>query len=269
MQKRPHYLAVGLLVLVTLVLLNLPSQTTARLKLAIGSLFLPLFGLAGSAHQTVEKAGNTLLSRADLLKEIQDLRRENDSLRLQQMQGQEALNENARLRRELAWPQRTAWSFKLARVIVVDPANWWRDVEIDLGSRDDKNLRPNLPVLTADGLVGRILSVGQTRSQVVLLGDPNCKVSARVGNDTGAMGVITGADPLDHSLVTMSYLPKTSTLKPGQSVLTSGEGGLFPRGIPIGRIVDTRAVDYGLYAEARVKLSANLNALEEVMVVFP
>ena len=52
MLKRPHYIALGLVVLLTLVILNLPSQTTARLKLGIGSLFLPLFGLAGSTQQT-------------------------------------------------------------------------------------------------------------------------------------------------------------------------------------------------------------------------
>ena len=51
MLKRPHYIALGLVVLLTLVILNLPSQTTARLKLGIGSLFLPLFGLASSAQQ--------------------------------------------------------------------------------------------------------------------------------------------------------------------------------------------------------------------------
>ena len=58
-------------------------------------------------------------------------------------------------------------------------------------------------------------------------------------------------------------------MAPGQSVETSGDGGVFPRGIPIGRIVDVRSKDYGLSKEARVKLSVNLGALEEVMVMIP
>ena len=52
-------------------------------------------------------------------------------------------------------------------------------------------------------------------------------------------------------------------------MVTSGEGGIFPKGIPIGKIVDVQPVDYGSRTEARVKLAANLNALEEVWVMFP
>ena len=58
-------------------------------------------------------------------------------------------------------------------------------------------------------------------------------------------------------------------MKPGQIVVTSGDGGIFPAGIPIGQIVDSQPVEFGLYTEARVKLAANLGALEEVWVMFP
>ena len=148
-----------------------------------------------------------------------------------------------------------------------DPANWWRTVQIDLGSRD--GVRENLPVLTADGLVGRVSSVGYTHAQVVLIGDPNCRVSALVENPAHDMGVISPGGPLDNSLVELSYLSGSANLKPGQNVITSGLGGVFPKGIPIGQIVDARPVEYGLYTEARVKLSANLGALEQVWVLFP
>ena len=145
-----------------------------------------------------------------------------------------------------------------------DPANWWRTVQIDLGSRD--GLRENLPVLTADGLVGRVSSVGLTRSQVVLIGDPNCRVSALVENPAHDIGVISASGPLDNSLVELTYLSGNADLKPGQNVVTSGLGGIFPKGIPIGQIVDAQPVEFGLYTEARVKLSANLGALEQVWV---
>ncbi len=58
-------------------------------------------------------------------------------------------------------------------------------------------------------------------------------------------------------------------MKSGQGVITSGLGGVFPKGIPIGQMVDARPVEFGLYTEARVKLSANLGALEQVWVLFP
>ena len=267
MLKRPHYIALGLVVLLTLVLLNLPGRTTARFKLGIGSLFLPLFGLASSTQQLAGSSKDAVVTRGELLRLNDGLRRENQQLRLQALQAQETAAENARLRQLLGWQRQTNWRLKLAKVVLREPANWWRTVQIDLGSRD--GLRVNLPVLTTDGLVGRISSVSLTRSQVVLLGDPNCKVSARVVNDTRDTGVIGPSGPLDTGFVELGYLSRNANLKPAQNVVTSGEGGIFPAGIVIGKIVDVQAADYGLRAQALVKLSANLNALEEVWVMFP
>jgi rod shape-determining protein MreC len=58
-------------------------------------------------------------------------------------------------------------------------------------------------------------------------------------------------------------------VKPGQKVVTSGLGGIFPKGIPIGQVLDSQSVEFGLYVEARVKLAANLNGLEEIWVLMP
>jgi rod shape-determining protein MreC len=265
MLTRAHYFALGLVVAVTLVLLNLPGATTARIKLGIGSLFVPLFGLAGSSQQLTGKAADALVPRSELLRQNEALRRQNLQMNLQAIQAVETARENARLRQLLGWQQRQSWKLKLANVVLREPANWWRTVQIDLGSRD--GLKPNLPVLTTDGLVGRISSVSLTRSQVVLLGDPNCRVSAVVENDTRDMGVIGASGPLDGSLVDMGYLSRSANLKPGQNVVTSGLGGVFPKGIPIGKLVDAQPVEYGLRIEARVKLAANLSALEEVWVL--
>ncbi len=223
--------------------------------------------MADATEHVVTAAGDATLSRGELLKLIEGLRRENQELRLQALQAQETASENARLRQLVGWQRQTTWKLKLAKVVLREPANWWRTVQIDLGSRD--GLRVNLPVLTIDGLVGRISSVSLTRSQVVLVGDPNCKVSARVENETRDLGVIGASGPLDTEFVVLGYLSRNANLKPAQNVVTSGDGGIFPKGIPIGKIVDVQTVDYGLRIEARVRLAANLNALEEVWVMFP
>jgi rod shape-determining protein MreC len=263
MLKRSHYMAIGLVLALLLLILILPAHTTARLKLAIGSLFLPLFGLASSSHQLEQKADDTLTSRKELLKQVSSLREENEKLRTQALQTDELLRENNRLRSQLKWQEtRKAWNLRLANVIARDPANWWRTIQIDLGSRD--GVRTNCAVLTPDGLVGRVSAVGFTRSQVVLLGDSECKVSAMI-QETRDTGVIGASGPFEGSLATMSYL-KEPNVKANQTVITSGIGPIFPPGIPIGKIVDARPVEYGLYTEARVKLSANLSALEEVWV---
>ena len=267
MFKQKNYLALGAVVLVAIILLSLPSRATARLKLAVGSWFLPLFGLAGAAQQLPADLADSVLSRRELLHQVDNLRRENQQLRSQAVQGVAIARENDQLRTLLGWQKTVPWRLKLANVVMRDPANWWRTVQIDLGSRD--GLRENLPVITDAGLIGRISSVSQTHSQVVLIGDPSCRVSATVDNSARDKGVLVAGGTLDTSLVELTYLASSANLKPGQSVITSGLGEVFPAGIPIGQIVDSRAVEYGLYTDARVKLNANLGSLEQVWVLFP
>jgi rod shape-determining protein MreC len=267
MFSKKHYLALGAVTLAALLIFSLPPRATSRLKLVMGGWFLPLFGLANATQQLSGKAVDALLPRGELLKQNEALRRENQELKLRQQQADAMARENDRLRALIGWQRQTPWKLKLANVVMRDPANWWHTVQIDLGSRD--GLTDNLPVLTTDGLIGRVASVGYARSQVVLLDDPNCRVSARVLNPAHEVGILSAGGPLDNSLVTLSYLSSGANVKPGQAVVTSGEGGIFPPGIPIGQIVDAQPVEYGLYTEAQVKLSANLGALEQVWVLFP
>jgi len=268
MFKRSHYIALGLVLVLTLVIINLPSRTTARMKLGIGSTFLPLFGLANATQDLAANSGDALLSRSDLVRQLDSLRRENQQLKLQVRESEEAARENARLRQLFGWQQRTRKKLKLANVVLRDPANWWRTVRIDLGSRH--GVTNNLPVLTGDGfLVGRIDTVSHNSSQVVLIGDPHCKVAALIENDSRDTGVVGGAGPLEGSLVEMSKLSRNANIKSGQTVVTSGLGGIFPKDLLIGTVVDTHSVEYGLFSVARVKLAANLGALEEVWVLFP
>ena len=254
--------------MLTVLLLRLPGRVSTPFKLAVGSLFVPLFGLAGSGQQLVQKAGRAVIPRQSLIKENEQLRRENEELKIQLLQAASQARENERLRQLLGFAKTAPWKVRLARVIARDPANWWRDIQIDLGQRE--GLRPGLPVLTSQGLVGRVTDVSETHSRVALVGDPSCRVAAFVmdGREVRDNGVIVGASSvIDSSLVQLTYLSRTTGLKPGQAVVTSGLGGAFPKGIPIGHLVDFRSVEYGLYAEARVKLDVDLNALEEVWVM--
>src|ERR1051325_6794463 len=120
MLKRSHYIALGIVVLLTLILLNLPSYTAARLKLAIGSLFLPLFGIANSSHQLVNKTGNAIMSRSELLKQNEILSRENAELKIQAAQARDTARENAQFRQLYGWQQKTQWKLKLGSVVLHD-----------------------------------------------------------------------------------------------------------------------------------------------------
>ena len=268
MHRRPTYILVAVAALLALVLLNLPARTTEQLKLAVSSIFLPLFGVAGSAHSAAERVGNNVIPRSILVEQVDRLQRENEQLKIRLIQSEAALRENERLRAFIGWQKQRRWTTRLARVVGRDPANWWRAVQINLGSRD--GLQENLPVLTADGLVGRVGTVGFATSQVVLVGDPNCHVAALV-KETRENGVIapSTSPTMDAAIVDLTYLSRSSQMQPGQEVVTSGLGGIFPKDIPVGVIVDHQSIDYGLYTQARVKMHVNVNRLEEVWVLFP
>jgi len=196
MFKQKNYLALGAVVFVAIVLLSLPTRATAHLKLAIGSWFLPLFGLAGAAQQLPADLADSVLSRRELLHQVDSLRRENQQLKEQQIQTVAIARENDQLRALFNWRKTMPWRLKLAKVVMRDPANWWRTIQIDLGSRD--GLTNDLPVITDAGLVGRVSSVSLTHSQVVLVGDPNCRVSALVENAARDMGVLIAGGHAGH-----------------------------------------------------------------------
>jgi rod shape-determining protein MreC len=269
MLNKRHYIILVLVVLLVVVLLKLPSQTIGRFKLAISGLFLPLFGLSGSAHALTQEARVTLISKRQLANENETLRLQNEELQIHLQQDEQLWTENARLRALVAWPRQVRWHVKLGRVIARDPENWWRTLQIDLGSRD--GLKPNFAVMNSDGLVGRVQSVGATRSQVILLGDPALRVAALVPTN-GETGVIlsSASSPQENDMVDLDYLSGNSGVRPGQNVETWGvAGGVFPPGIPIGKVVDSRVTEFGLATEARVKLAADLGSLQEVWVIMP
>jgi rod shape-determining protein MreC len=268
MPRRPHLIVLVMVVLVVLVLLALPEHTRSRIRVALTSLFLPFFGLSSSVQATAEKAAATATPRSMLTTRIEALETENQQLRLQLAQAEAATRENDRLREMLGYLRRSNWRLEAARVIGRDPANWWRSVHIDVGLRH--GISTNFPVLTVDGLVGRIAETGPWSSRVILIGDPNCPVAAAL-LEGGETGIIRGASSgdLQGTMVDLSFLSRDAMVRPGQRVITSGQGGVFPRGIAIGEVVDSRPVDDGIYLDARVRLAVNLGTLDRVWVKLP
>jgi len=267
MSRRPYYVALGVVLLIAMTALNLPERQATRLKLAWGSVFVPLFGLAGSVETTAKQARQSVVPESQTTRQLQSLQHTNQSLRFLLAQTESIRQENQRLRREVLWRSQVPWRLRLARVIGHDPANWWRSLWINLGSRE--SVQVNMPVLSPDGLVGRVAEVGYTRSRVVLVGDPNCRFSALVVPTRDKGIIMPDEASFDRQIVRFTYVPSTVTLQPGASVNTSGDGGVFPKGIPVGQLVDVATNSYGLYLEARVRLHANLNRLEEVWVMSP
>src|SRR5438309_52696 len=118
MFKQKNYLALGAVVLVAVVLLSLPTRATSRLKLAVSSWFLPLFGLAGAGQQLPADLADSLLPRRELLHQVDVLRRENQQLRSQAVQSAAIAHENDQLHALLGWKQTVPWKLKLANVVM-------------------------------------------------------------------------------------------------------------------------------------------------------
>src|SRR5262249_12735093 len=160
-------------------------------------------------------------------RQIEQLQKENQLLKIQAAELAEVGRENARLRQALAFPKQAPWKLKMGHVVAKDPANWWRTLKIDLGVRE--GLAVNSPEVSGDGaLVGRVSEAGYAQSQVVLVGDPSCRVSVLIEDDKAREhGVIapSSSSPLDSTLVDLSFLSRSSQLKAGQKVSTSGLGG--------------------------------------------
>jgi rod shape-determining protein MreC len=260
--------AFGVVAALVVALLNLPPSAAGRLRLAAASLFVPLFGLAGAAAAAADQASYELLTRRTLITELERTKHERDALALQAAKGRAALDENNRLRALIGWQSTAPWKTRPAKVVGRNPAMWWRGVTIDFGARE--GARINQAVLTPAGLVGRIRSVETTSSEVALLGDPECGVSAVV-RETRDLGLIqeVRSSAVGDGFLTVRTLQICPGILPGHAVETSGFGGVFPAGISIGTVVDTRPGEGGLYTEARLRVAADLNRLEEVLVIAP
>lgn len=258
------------MLLTVFLLLALPESVRARLKSAIGGLFLPAIGISTTGHAALESLGqlgvrepesfptNQALGQAvDDPQSLADLRMENAKLR-------EEVNQFAKAK---GWEQRIPWKSKLARIVGRDSFNWWRRIKINMGT--NKEIRLNQPVVSVRGdLVGRISEVGPLTSWVLLVGDPNCRFSALLKESRDQGGIVAprkyNANP---RMVELTYLPNDVEVRPGQAVVTSGLGGGFPKEIPVGQVVDSWVSKDGLYTEARIRVHADLNQLESVRVL--
>ena len=268
--NRSQQTAVGALLLTVFLLLLLPETARAKLKSAIGGLFLPVIGVSTAGQSMVNSLGQAAATEPGISSENQalgqavqaelaesDLKLENAQLRA----------ENQRLREAVEWELRIPWKSKLTQIVGRDSFNWWRRIKLNIGS--ERGIRFNQPVISPEGeLVGRISEVGPKTSWAVLVGDPNCRFSALIKESRNQGGIVAPRQfSSDFRVVELTYLPNDVEVRPGQMVVTSGLGGAFPKEIPVGQVQDSWLSKDGLYIEARIKLHADLNQLEEVRVL--
>jgi rod shape-determining protein MreC len=205
------------------------------------------------------------------LKSLEDLERENTSLRVDNRQlraTNQALrdveHEVNRLRHALNYRERSVFKLIPAEIVTRDASTWWHTVTINRGKED--HIESDMPVVTDEGLVGKTTTVSNTIAVVLLVTDENCKVAASV-EGTREQGIAAG-ERVSGGLTPMldlNFLSKQANLQPGQKAYTSGVGGVFPRGLLIGTVKSFRTRE--LDGQAKLTPAVDLSQLEDVFVV--
>lgn len=169
--------------------------------------------------------------------------------------------ENIRLRRMLDFDLQLPYRLVPAEVVSIKPGLMTKSIVINAGSPKGVNI--NMPVVTADGIVGKTISVSGNTAVVQLLIDYNCKVSA-IDQNTRAMGIIRWKSG---KVLEMGDVTIESDIAVGDTIVSSGLGGIFPSGLMIGYVASTKDVPSTLFKDIRIKPSVDFGSLEEVFVV--
>jgi len=261
-----------------------------NLVILVGILFLQVFGLAVQVKRATENESSRLIrvwavnAITPLEKSIvwvqngtrnlwhnyfylRGVRQENRDLRqkIEQMQIEEArLAEDAeqahRLQALLGFKEQFISKTLAAQVIGSSGSEQSRSIYLDKGARD--GIRPDMAVITGEGVVGKVLHVYRSTSQVLLINDQTSGVGA-ILEKTRLQGVMRGT-PMGE--VVLEKVMADESVQPGERVLTSGGDQIFPKGLPVGTVTKvSRGQD--LFLNIRIRPTANLSKLEEVLVV--
>jgi rod shape-determining protein MreC len=154
-----------------------------------------------------------------------------------------------------------------ARVIARDPSVWFNTITINRGS--SSGVEMNMPVVTSGGIVGRIITVGPWSSQVMLITDEKAGAGAVVGQlgQSGALGSVRGRADLGVAMIEMRYVSGLEKVEVNDYVMTTGQDGIYPPGLNIGRVVDVKNGTATQAHQILIQPGAQLDHLEEVAVL--
>lgn len=185
----------------------------------------------------------------------------NDELRI--VEGYKTENEKLRKLLELKERLQTVKT-TAASVIGKDIGELHSTITIDKGRRD--GVPENAVVLTPEGLVGRVYELGKNYAKVKTIFDAESSVSAMCAR-SGDMGIIDGISGMSaDKMCTMSYIDKEAKIVQGDSIETSGTGGIFPRGIFIGKVLEIKSDKRNLTLCATVEAGVSLRSIDTVLV---
>jgi len=249
------------LVITGLMFLALSGYLAPVIKVALDPFILAQKWLGTrylAIYQLVRSPGDVNQIRA----ENEQLKNENALLRSQLIELQEEQKDNEVLYSLLNMARAQPDSDYIAAMVIGrDSSPFMRYVLIDQGS--DAGMRHGMPVLTAQGLVGRIDAVASTAARVQLITDPDSAVNVRLP-DSNADAMLVGSITGD---VTLEMIPQESEIQPGELILTSGLGGTYPSNILVGQVTGVRKIQTALFQTAAVQPAVDFTSLRAVLGV--
>ncbi|MEW6350006.1 MAG: rod shape-determining protein MreC [Thermodesulfobacteriota bacterium] len=189
-----------------------------------------------------------------LRREISDLKREKAFL-------ENTEKENQRLKKLLEFKAQREFPTVAAQVIGEDSVGWYRTLLLNRGT--DDHVQARMPVTVAEGVVGRVVKVSGGMSQVMLITDPDLSVDCRIVR-TRDRGILTGS--LAEGCV-VRYLDLRSQVLAGDEVVTSGLDGVFPPGLPLGKVKTVKKGTQSPFLDVLVTPAADFSRLEEVLLI--
>jgi len=198
-----------------------------------------------------------------ILAENELLRQQVQEMRLLLVKYDEVAAENERLRALHDYSEQISYETIAARVIARDPHGWRDHIVIDKGTAN--GIAKNDAVLGSHGLIGRVVSASLNSSVVMLISDPQSSLSGRV-QDSRSLVVVEGTDRTD-GLIRFDCLESGDKVQVGDLVITSGLGGVFPPGLPIGEVYSVEKDFYGIADTGLITPASNLLSIESVLVI--
>jgi rod shape-determining protein MreC len=257
-------LLIALILLLVFSVLSLSLRRSPALKKVEGlviSLTAP--GIEGLqyAGRSVKQLWLGYIYLVEVRRQNAELQRQLEEYRQREVRFHEAQQALTRLEALLDLKRQVALPVIGARVIAYDPSLWSRSAIIDQGKV--QGVKEGLPVLAPQGIVGRVVEVYPEYSKTMLIVDRKSAADAMVQR-TRVRGILKGKGGNRCSL---EFVPKNADVQVGDLVLASGLVGLYPKGLVFGKVTAANKKNPGVFQEIEVTSSADLSALEEVLVV--
>jgi len=238
------------------------DQSTAFKNLSL-NLWLPFQKTVTWVITFPENTLNAVRELRNLRHEVDRLQVENQSLRLELSNHKSIESELSRLQDVLQLKSKLPRQAKIARIIAHDPSTWNSSFIVDVGAED--GVQPDSPVISEQGVVGRVLEVTPKNSRVLILSDSDSSISG-IDERSRVTGIVlgTGRNQLKYGYVSVS-----EDVQKDDVILSSGLGGIYPKGYAIGTVVKKVETENGLNTEIEMAPAVDYAALDYVFILPP